>query len=137
MRRKAKNHTPTPMGKFLRKLREKKRVTLRKVGEATGLSHVYISQLETGARRKLPTPEKLKPLAHYFNVTMKELLEKAGYVGSTEIIETFEQRVNKAFLHAINDPRLKYGTRIRKELDLNTKRFIIAVYEKFAGRKLL
>lgn len=132
-----KTKEPFLFGRYLRELREKKGVTLKEVEEATGLSNPYISQLETGARRKLPAPDRLKALANYFNVTINEMLEKAGYVDSGEITETFEQKIEKAFLHVINDPNFKYGTRVKKEYDLDTKRFIIEMYEKTTKKKLL
>jgi len=132
-----KTKEPFVFGRYLRELREKKGVTLMQVEEATGLSNAYISQLETGVRRRIPPPDRLKKLANYFNVTIKELLEKAGYVDSGEVGETFAQKVNKAFLHVTNDPKFQYGTRVKKEYDLDTKRFIIEMYEKATGKKLL
>lgn len=128
---------PYIFGTYLRKLRGRKGVTLKEVEKATGLSNPYISQLETGVRRRLPTPDRLKILADYFNVTISELLEKAGYVDLREIRETFEQKIERAFLHVINDPKFKYGTRVKKEYDLDVKRFIIEMYEKVTGKKLL
>ena len=132
-----KTKEPFIFGKYLRELREKKGVTLIQVEEATGLSNAYISQLETGVRRRIPPPDRLKKLADYFNVTIKEMLEKAGYIDFGEVGETYEQKLNKAFLHATNDPNFKYGTRVKKEYDLDTKRFIVEMYEKATGKKLL
>jgi len=126
-----------PFGKYLKELREKKHVTLKQVEEVTGLSNAYISQLETGTRRRLASADKLKALANYFNVAIKELLEKAGYVDSGEIEETFEQKIEKAFEHAISDPQFKFGTRVKGEYDLDAKHFIVEMYEKVTGRKIL
>jgi len=126
-----------PFGKYLKELREKKHVTLKQVEEVTGLSNAYISQLETGTRRRLPPPHKLKALAAYFNVAIKELLEKAGYVDPGEIEETLEEKIDRAFDHVISDPRFKFGTRVRGEYDLDAKRFIIEMYEKVTRRTIL
>ncbi len=126
-----------PFGEFLKELRDRKGVTLKQVEEGTGMSNAYISQLETGTRRRLPAPDKLKALADYFNVTIKELLEKAGYVESGEIKETLEQKIEKAFAHVINDPAFQYGTRLKGKYDLDAKRFIIEMYEKLTNKKLL
>jgi len=126
-----------PFGEFLKELRDKKGVTLKQVEEGTGMSNAYISQLETGTRRRLPAPDKLKALADYFNVTIKELLEKAGYVESGPAEESLEQRIEKAFAHVINDPAFQYGTRLRGKYDLDAKRFIIEMYEKLTKKKLL
>jgi len=126
-----------PFGEFLKDLRDKKGVTLKQVEEGTGMSNAYISQLETGTRRRLPAPDKLKALADYFNVSIQELLEKAGYVGSEEVGETREQKIEKAFAHVISDPDFKYGTRVKGEYDLDAKLFIVEMYEKATKRKLL
>ena len=126
-----------PFGEFLKELREKKGVTLKQVEEGTGMSNAYISQLETGTRRRLPAPDKLKALADYFNVSIQELLEKAGYVEANEVGETREQKIEKAFAHVISDPDFKYGTRVKGEYDLDAKLFIIEMYEKATKRKLL
>ena len=128
---------PSPFGKFIKELREKKGVTLRDIEEVTGISNVYICQLETGARKKVPSPDNLQALAEYFGVTLKELLEKAGYVEPQPTEETDEQKIEKAFPHVLSDPDFKYGTRIKGNCDIDTKRFIIEMYEKTTGRKLL
>ena len=128
---------PFPFGEFLKGLRTKKQVTLKQVEEATGLSNAYISQLETGSRRRLPTPDKLKALADYFNVAVKEFLEKAGYTEPDNQTETREQKIEKAFIHVINDPDFAFGTRLTGTYDLDAKLFIIEMYERATGRKLL
>lgn len=135
----AKNETtaPTPLGKFLKELREKKGVSLQDLENATGISNAYISQLETGARKKLPEPERLRKIADYYNVTVQEMLEGAGYYESKDIGETFEQKIEKAFVHVLNDPGFKYGTRVKGKYDLEAKRFIIEMYEKITRKKLL
>lgn len=128
---------PFPFGDFLRELRNRKGVTLKQVEEGTGLSNAYISQLETGARRRLPAADKLKSLAEYFNVTVAEFLEKAGYVDTDDVHETLEQKIEKAFNHVKNDPEFKFGTRVQGKYDLDAKRFIIEMYERATGRRVL
>ncbi|OGX43941.1 MAG: hypothetical protein A3G38_03490 [Omnitrophica WOR_2 bacterium RIFCSPLOWO2_12_FULL_51_8] len=118
-----------PFGQFLKLLREKKGVSLLDVEKATGMSNAYLSQLETGARRRLPPPDRLKLLANYYNVSVKELLAMAGYYEPKEIKETFEERTNKAFLHVISDPQFSTGPRIDpKEISLDVKRFVLEMY---------
>lgn len=126
-----------PFGEFLKSLRQRKGVSLKKVEDDTGISNAYLSQLETGARRKLPEPERLKVLADYYNVSIQQLLEKAGYYGKNDILETREQKIEKAFQHVINDPDFKYGTRSKGQYDLDAKCFIIEMYEKLTNKKLL
>jgi len=128
---------PFPFGDFLKKLRARKGVSLKKVEEATGISNAYLSQLETGKRRRLPTPDRLIAIADYYNASIKELLEKAGYYEEGDIQETKEQKIEKAFLHVLSDPAFKYGTQLKDKYDLDVKRFIVEMYEKLTKKKLV
>ena len=126
---KAKTKPKYPLGQYLKTLRKQKDVSLMKVEKSTGVSNAYISQLETGARRRLPTPERLRALGDYYNVSVKELLERAGYYEAKDIEETYEQKIEKAFLHAVSDPKFNCGSKINpKELSTDAKRFVIELY---------
>ena len=128
---------PFPFADFLKKLRARKGVSLKKVEEGTGISNAYLSQLETGKRKRLPTPTRLKALADYYNVSIQQLLEKAGYYEEGDIQETKEQQIEKAFLHVLSDQAFKYGTRLKGKYDLDAKRFIVEMYEKLTKKKLV
>lgn len=118
-------------GRFLKQLREEKGVSLVDVEKALGISNAYLSQLETGTRRRLPSPERLRLLADYYNVSVEELLEAAGYLEKEDIKETYEQKIEKSFKHIINDPNLRVGVRINpKKVSLDVKRFIVEMYEQ-------
>ena len=123
---------PFPFGDYMRKLRQRKGVSLKKVEAATGISNAYISQLENGKRRRIPHPDKLKVLANYYNVSVQQLLEKAGYVEDKDIELTEEQKIEKTFQHAINDPRFHYsGTMINADnIPLDVKKFVNELYLK-------
>ena len=125
------------LGEFLRELRTRKGVSLMEVEKDTGISNAYLSQLETGTRKKLPSPERLRILSDYYNVSVEQFLEKAGYFKPGEIKETYESKVEKAFQHAINDPAFKFGARLKGKYDLDAKRFIIEMYEKATKKKIL
>lgn len=45
---------PMTFGKFLRKLRAKRRMTLRRLGEAAGQDYVILSKVESGLRKPPP-----------------------------------------------------------------------------------
>jgi len=125
-------------GPFLKRLREKKGVSLKDAEIATGIPNAYLSQLETGSRKKLPQPDRLRLIADYYNVSVQELLTKAGYYESKEVKETYEQKIEKAFLHAINDPRFSTGSRIKPdELPLDAKRYILEMYSYNVRKSLL
>lgn len=126
-----------PLGEFLKTLRERKGVSLREVEKDTGIPNAYLSQLETADRRKIPAPDRLRKLADYYVVSIQELLEKAGYLDRHDIQETYEQKIEKAFQHAINDPQFQYGTHLKGKQDLETKRFVIEMYEKLSGKKII
>lgn len=71
-------------GKYLKNLRLMQRLTLREVENKTGVSNAYISQIERGIRRA-PSPQILKKIAPLYKVTVKELLEAAGYLEKKEL----------------------------------------------------
>ncbi|GEM_PF-1033631 len=125
----AKTKPGYPFGQFLKSLREKKSASLIDVEKATGISNAYLSQLETGSRRRLPPPDRLRLIANYYNVSVQELLAKAGYYEGKDIKETYEQQINKAFQHVIYDPQFHTGQRIDpKEISMDVKRFVLEMY---------
>jgi len=137
MKTKQKNKDVFSLGEYLKELREKKGVSLRDVESATNIPNVYLSQIETGERKKLPPPERLKKLASYYNVSVQQFLEKAGYIEPDGIENTPEQKIEKAFLYVVNDPAFNFGTRMNKKYDLDAKRFIVEMYEKLSKKKIL
>lgn len=123
-------------GSYLRSLRKSKRLTLKQVEKAARVSNAYLSQIERSLR-KPPHPDILKRLARVYEVTHRELLIAAGYLeGESEQIK--RQQVENAFQHVTTDPEFRHGTRLKGgRLSLDTKRFIVEMYEKLTGRKLL
>ena len=81
------------LGEYLRKLREKRGVSIRQVERETGIPNAYLSLLETGSKAHLPPPEVLNRLADYYNVSVQELLEKTGYLQKQEVGEKLEERI--------------------------------------------
>lgn len=69
------------LGAYLRSLREGKKLSLRKVEEATEreVSNAYLSQLENGKIEK-PSPHVLHSLSEVYNVGYEELMRRAGYI---------------------------------------------------------
>lgn len=126
-----------PFGNYLKRLRQRKGVSLKEVEKDTGIPNAYLSQLETGSRQRIPSPERMKILSDYYNEPISRLLKEAGYFEEGGIVETKEQKIEKAFQHAKNDPQFKYGTRLKGKCDLDTKLFIIEMYEKITGRKIM
>lgn len=122
---------------YIRQLRQKQRLSLRDVAQKTGISYSYLAQIEHG-RRNPPGPDFMKRLAPVYQVTLRDLLKAAGYLeenaGPTL---SDEQEVEMAFNYVMNDPRYQSGTRMTGELTTDVKRFIVEMYEKATGKKLL
>ena len=76
---------PNELGALLADLRRAKGLSLRAVEEATrrGVSNPYLSQLEKGKIRK-PSPNVLQALAGVYGVPYETLMERAGYLRTTE-----------------------------------------------------
>jgi transcriptional regulator with XRE-family HTH domain len=66
------------IGAYLKEIREKRKLTLRKVQELTGVSNAYLSQVETGKIKK-PSPKVLHKLADCFKIQYERLLKLTGY----------------------------------------------------------
>lgn len=55
-------------GKYLKKMRNNLGITLKDLGEKTGLSKSYLSHIENG-RRGIPSPDLLRKIGDIFNQT--------------------------------------------------------------------
>ena len=66
------------LGKFLKAVREDKKLTLRAVESSTGVSNAYLSQLESD-KIKQPSPVVLHKLSDQYDISYAALLNLAGY----------------------------------------------------------
>lgn len=123
-------------GEYLRTLRREQKLSIREVEQLTGVSNAYIGMIERG-QRPAPQAEILKKMAPVYNVPLRDLLNAAGYLREESIELTEEDEVEMAYLYVMNDPRYKSGTRIKGGLTVDVKRFIVEMYEKATGKKLL
>ena len=123
-------------GTYVRTLRKERGLTLKRVEKAAGVSNAYISQIERGLRNP-PHPEILKRLAKVYSVPIQEMMAEAGYLPNDAATEV-RRRVDQAFLHVISDPEYSHGNRLKGSVvSQDIKRFIVEMYEKTTGRKLL
>jgi ribosome-binding protein aMBF1 (putative translation factor) len=76
---------PEEFGRYLRWIRKRKGLTIVKLSELSGVSHPYISQLETESR--IPSVKVLRTLAPYLGVKYYELLLKADFINEDELLE--------------------------------------------------
>lgn len=59
--------------------RELRKLSLREVEDATGISNAYLSQLENDKVKK-PSPHFLHKLAALYDIAYEMLMESAGYI---------------------------------------------------------
>ena len=123
-------------GKYLKTLRNNQKLSLRDVEAKGGISASYLAQIEQG-RRRPPGPDILKRLAPVYDVPVRDLLKAAGYLEEAGGTLSDEEEVELAFKYVMSDPRYKSGARVKGELTTDVKRFIVEMYEKATGKKLL
>jgi transcriptional regulator with XRE-family HTH domain len=64
---------------YLKKLREKNKLSIRQLALYSDVSAGYLSQIESGARG-IPSPEVIKKLHKPLKVEYEELMKAAGYL---------------------------------------------------------
>jgi len=85
------------LGKGLRLARELRKLSLRDVEKATGISNPYLSQLENDQIKK-PSPFFLHKLATLYGIGYELLMEAAGYVERKDKAATSPQTLAGAAL---------------------------------------
>jgi transcriptional regulator with XRE-family HTH domain len=124
-------------GDYIHKLRKRSGLTLKQVEEKGVASNAYLSQLERGLRKR-PHPDILKKMADLYEEPVKNLLIEAGYLPAETSREPSREEIQNAFNKVNRDPEFSHGTRLRgANLNLNAKRYVVEMYEKMTGRKLL
>ena len=129
------NREEETIGELLKRLRGN--TSLRAIQRISGVSNAYLSQIEKGLRR--PGPRLLRKLASLYNVSVQQLFSKAGYLDrladEPQVDETAE--VERAYQYVLADPVFRVGTRPRGPLSTESKRFIVELYERYSGKRLL
>ena len=83
-------------GQYLKKIREKKELSLRDVDKLTDISFTYLNMIEHGKRNVNPT--LLRNLAKAYNVDYLDLYEKAGYIDLIEDEKKNELSMKKYYM---------------------------------------
>lgn len=65
-------------GEFIKRIRKEKDITIKELGEISGVSTAQISRLESGVR-KSSRPETVKALADALGIDYKTAMNEAGY----------------------------------------------------------
>ena len=123
-------------GEYLRTLRLEQKLSLREAEKLSGVSNSYLGLIERG-QRPIPGADILKKLAPVYDVPATDLMRSAGYLKDEDVSLSEDDEVDMAFKFVMNDPRYKSGTRIKGGLTVEVKRFIVEMYEKATGKKLL
>jgi len=123
-------------GEYLRTLRLEQKLSLREAEKLSGVSNSYLGLIERG-QRPIPGADILKKLAPVYNVPVRDMMRSAGYLKNEDVSISEDDEVEMAFNFVMNDPRYKSGTRIKGGLTTEVKRFIVEMYEKATGKKLL
>jgi len=123
-------------GEYLRTLRLEQKLSLREAEKLSGVSNSYLGLIERG-QRPIPGADILKKLAPVYNVPVRDMMRAAGYLKNEDVSISEDDEVEMAFNFVMNDPRYKSGTRIKGGLTTEVKRFIVEMYEKATGKKLL
>lgn len=94
-------------GKLLRKLRQKKGKSIKKIAEELDLDYTYISKLENS--KVFPSAETVSTVSHYFSYDSDELMLSAGKMPS-DILKILQGNPKKAAEYL----RRKFGTADKK-----------------------
>ena len=121
------------IGTLLKRLRG--RVSLREVTRRTGVSTSYLSQIERGVSQ--PGANVIRKLAELYNVDAQQLLRRAGQGPQPDPYGDEAMDVERAYRFVLDDPAFRVGTRPDGPMTINAKRFIVEMYEKFTGKRLL
>lgn len=87
------------LGKYLKKIREDKKLSLREVNKLTDISFTYLNMIEHGKRNVNPT--LLRNLAKAYNCDYLDLYEKAGYIDLIEDEKKKELDMKKYYMFPV------------------------------------
>ncbi len=121
------------IGPLLKRLRGEN--SLRDVQRLTGVSSSYLSLVERGERR--PGVNLINKLSILYGVDVNDLLQLARRLGSGDPRDDEPLEVERAYQYVLADPVFRVGTRPDGPMTLKTKRFIVEMYERYTGKRLL
>ncbi len=123
-------------GKYLRGLREGKGCSLRDVQSRVNISPGYLSLIEAGERNP-PGAEFLRKLARYYDVSPAEMLRRAGRLDEEAEKDVELDELRRAYEFVISDSRFQSGHSLSSEPTPDVMLFMVEMYEKGTGKKLL
>ena len=119
----------------LKAARRRKEWSERVLARESGVPYTTIWRLENG-RTAEPTVGVLHKLADALGTSIDYLVGSAQSMeADSNLLEVDE--IERAYEFARSDPGFQFGTRVRGELSIEATRFIVELYQKAAGKKLL
>jgi transcriptional regulator with XRE-family HTH domain len=100
------------IGEYIREQRQRAKVSLRQLAEATGVSNPYLSQIERGLRK--PSAEILQQIAKGLRISAEALYVQAGILDDRE-----------------SDTDVQAAIRADVALSERQKQVLLDIYESF------
>lgn len=97
-------------GDYLRGLRTKRGLSLRKLSERVGVSHTYLVRLEAGDKAKAPPMDLLVQVGEVVGVDPRELLTRAGFLYQIRDGSTGENLAELEFAAVVLSEELRPST---------------------------
>jgi transcriptional regulator with XRE-family HTH domain len=104
------------IGEYIREQRQRAKVSLRQLAEATGVSNPYLSQIERGLRK--PSAEILQQIAKGLRISAEALYVQAGILDDRE-----------------SDTDVQAAIRADAALSERQKQVLLDIYESFRGEE--
>jgi transcriptional regulator with XRE-family HTH domain len=105
------------IGEYIREQRQRAKVSLRQLAEATGVSNPYLSQIERGLRK--PSAEILQQIAKGLRISAEALYVQAGILDDRE-----------------SDTDVQAAIRADAALSERQKQVLLDIYESFRKEEL-
>ena len=108
------------LGQKLSDLRAERRIGLRELGRAVGVTAMHISNLEKG--KSMPSPELVQKLAEALNANLDELLHLADQV-DPDVVDVIQSNPYSVpnFLRSAKDLTPEQWEALQKQVDKMTK----------------
>ena len=106
-------------GEYLKSKRKEKNLSMNKLGTLTGVTAMYISQLESGKRVK-PSIEVLEKLSESLEVPYEDLMVAAGYIDPDDYLRLKNERDDREW--ALIEQEMEKEKELHLDFELESDR---------------
>jgi transcriptional regulator with XRE-family HTH domain len=100
--------SPNPdFATYLRRIRERARISLRQAAPALGVSYAWLARTETGGYASAPSLARLRAIAELYGVDMREVLHEAGVRVDVPVEVTDAATLDERFKAMVLHPALR------------------------------